>query len=160
MIDKKTVERFWKKVNKTDGCWLWTGGKYSSGYGEFWTGSIKDGGKLTGAHRVSWMIHYGEIPEGIEVLHKCDVRTCVRPDHLFLGTQTDNMQDMFRKGRKIQPSMPGSTNPASKLVEGNIIDIRKRYVRGVVTLKELAGEFGVSFGTIGQIVNYKTWKNI
>lgn len=87
-------EKFWSKVVKSEGCWEWQGAKRSNGYGV-----IYKKGKSTQAHRFSWMITSGAIPEGMYVCHKCDNRPCVRPDHLFLGTHTDNMRDCGAKGR-------------------------------------------------------------
>lgn len=89
-------ERFWRFVNKTDGCWLWTGALRTTGYGVINLGRPAG---IESAHRVSWVIHYGKIPTGYFVCHTCDVRPCVRPDHLFLGTSRDNIYDMIRKGR-------------------------------------------------------------
>lgn len=94
-------ERFWQRVDKTETCWLWTGDKYPTGYGR-----IKVNGKFKSTHRFSYELNVGEIPKGeghhgICVCHKCDIKSCVRPDHLFLGTMMDNMHDMIRKGRKI-----------------------------------------------------------
>jgi hypothetical protein len=86
--------RFWAKVCKTDTCWLWTGVK-SVGYGHMWDGS----GRPKHAHRLSWEIHHGPIPSGMDVLHRCDTPACVRPDHLFIGTASDNMLDAVSKGR-------------------------------------------------------------
>jgi len=89
--------RFWYYVIKhDDGCWEWTGGTQKPGYGKLGAGG---GDNAAYAHRVSWEIHYGPIPEGMRVLHRCDNPPCTRPDHLFLGTQTDNMKDMWAKGR-------------------------------------------------------------
>jgi len=87
-------ERFWSRVKKTDRCWLWTGNKNPDGYGMFWLD-----GKAHGAHRVSWLFHYGEIPKHLFVLHHCDNPACVRPCHLFLGTAGDNSRDSWAKGR-------------------------------------------------------------
>ena len=89
-------ERFWEKVQKTDGCWLWTGATIAAGYGELAVGQPR---KPLRAHRLSWEMHHGPIPEGLLVLHHCDVRNCVRPEHLFLGTHQDNMADAYAKGR-------------------------------------------------------------
>lgn len=87
-------QRFWAKVNKTEGCWLWTASRTHEGYGMF---SIQ--GRRHYAQRVAWMLTYGLIPEGMLVLHRCDNPPCCRPDHLFLGTHADNMADMATKGR-------------------------------------------------------------
>lgn len=92
-------DRFWEKVQKTDSCWLWTGSKQGRmGYGYLHIGGKKDR-KPSRAHRLSWVIHNGPIPDGLYVLHKCDVPACVNPDHLFLGDHKANMQDCASKGR-------------------------------------------------------------
>src|SRR5262245_20642397 len=91
------IARFWAKVHKTDTCWLWTGSTHR-GYGQLSSPSGRGHAPLR-APRVSWEIHYGPIPEGLWVLHRCDVRGCVRPDHLWLGTRQDNIADMVAKGR-------------------------------------------------------------
>jgi hypothetical protein len=89
--------RFWAKVNKTPTCWLWTASTTRrGGYGQ-----INWNGRMQRANRVSWQIAYGDIPQGLQILHKCDVPACVRPDHLFLGTHLDNMNDARQKGRMI-----------------------------------------------------------
>lgn len=88
-------ERFWKKVQKSAGCWVWTASSYPNGYGMF----SPSAGELTGAHRFSYRLHFGPIPRRKKVLHTCDNRPCVRPDHLFLGTTRDNLLDAIRKGR-------------------------------------------------------------
>jgi len=92
---RKTVaERFWDKVDKTGECWLWTGARRRA-YGYVGNGK----GKVVDAQRLAWEITFGEIPEGLYVLHKCDNPQCVRPSHLFLGTARDNTLDMVAKGR-------------------------------------------------------------
>lgn len=90
-------ERFWNKVDQRDGdeCWPWLAAAFTCGYGAFYFE-----GQNQGAHRVAWLLVYGEIPGGQAILHRCDNMLCVRPSHLFLGTQTDNMRDMVLKGRQ------------------------------------------------------------
>lgn len=100
LLTEKMRTRFWGCVNRTDACWLWTGTIKKNGYGEFSVGNGKKGTRRRlRAHRVAWFIEHGDLPGALHVLHRCDVRACVRPDHLFLGTPHDNTQDMIRKGR-------------------------------------------------------------
>ena len=90
-------ERFWDKVAiaaDDEGCWEWTAGTNRAGYGQ-----IRDGEYSRRAHRLSWELKFGPIPDGLNVLHRCDTPPCIRPGHLFLGTQTENMRDMYKKGR-------------------------------------------------------------
>src|SRR5258708_37208051 len=98
--------RFWPKVHKTDFCWFWTASTWD-GYGRF---------EGTRAHRYSWTLHTGKrVPKGLCVCHSCDVRACVNPKHLFLGTRADNNRDMVRKGRERHPGSPGEENSRAKL---------------------------------------------
>lgn len=103
---KPIAERFWSKVQKTDGCWIWTASRTLNGYGQIGNPDVPT--RLSFAHRVSWELHFGPIPPGMYVCHHCDNPACVRPDHLFLGTAHDNHTDMVRKGR----STAGDRNPA------------------------------------------------
>lgn len=92
------ADRFWEKVQKSDGCWTWTGSRYHNGYGYLHFGTRTERKPLR-AHRVSWELHNGDILDGLWVLHRCDNPSCVRPDHLFLGDRKANMEDCSRKGR-------------------------------------------------------------
>ena len=96
LLTERAVNRFWSNVRKTDSCWLWEGYR-NYGYGVF---SVNR--RLMRAHRVSWIMAHGEIPKGLCVLHHCDVPACVRPDHLFIGSQADNVLDCIKKGRHRQ----------------------------------------------------------
>ena len=95
-ILKPFPQRFWDKVRETEQCWEWQGARATNGYGHFATRT----GQFVSAHRLCWMLVFGEIPEGLLVLHTCDNRRCVNPKHLFLGTHSDNNLDMYRKGRR------------------------------------------------------------
>lgn len=92
-------ERFWAKVHVTDGCWEWQASTRQSGYGQFYVPGPNGEKLMEQAHRVSYMLTFGDIPDGLHVCHACDNPLCVNPDHLWLGTRNDNMQDMARKGR-------------------------------------------------------------
>lgn len=126
---RKTLEqRFWMKVQKTSSCWLWVASKTSLGYGQ-----IGGGEKMHKAHRVSWELHNGVIPEGEGyhgtcVLHKCDNRACVNPEHLFFGTIADNVADMDVKGRRTHARVgaPGENHGRAKLTTAQVLDIRSR----------------------------------
>ncbi len=147
-------ERFWAKVNKTDGCWEWVGRKSPKGYGEI------DGTNYTvRAHRLSWELHYGPIPEGKLICHHCDNPPCVRPDHLFVGTIGDNNRDMCAKGRLVSGFMRGYA-PKAKLTSEQVLSIRQVYAKGNVTMRELGQAYKVHHTTIVYIINRKHWSNI
>lgn len=148
-------ERFWDKVNVcgANECWLWKGSK-ARGYGRI---SLSDRGRgAAQAHRISWEIHYGSIPDGLYVCHKCDVRACVNPNHLFLGTPKDNQQDMVRKGRCAM----GETHPQTKFKKDDIIKIRKLYATGKFTQREIARRFEVKRPAISRILSGKRWGHV
>jgi hypothetical protein len=163
-ITASPEQRFWEKVDRSDpdGCWEWTACKFErTGYGCFNTKGFCT------AHRFSYALHYGPIPDGLLVLHRCDNRACVRPEHLFLGTYTDNMQDALAKGRMrsgfgLYPErMPrGERQHLAKLTEDEVRAIRQRYAQGGVTQPELAAEYGLAQATIWAILNRKTWKHV
>lgn len=147
------AERFWSRVDKSPrGCWLWAGPKNSHGYGHL--GSGGRGGANVMAHRLSWQMAFGDIPAGLYICHTCDVRLCVNPAHLFLGTQADNMQDAARKGR-----LPvGESRAAAKLTEEQVHDIRAREADGDPPAV-LAAAFGVSRSALQRIVARQSWKH-
>lgn len=163
-------ERFLAKVEKlpdAPGCWLWTGGLISSGYGSFHSARSPQV-----AHRFSYRTWRGPIPGGLLVLHKCDVRSCVNPEHLFLGTYTDNMVDMVRKGRSHHQRRPlvlkyahpgvgraGSHNGGSKLAEGDIPTIRSLAREGL-TQVAIGERYGVHDTTICNIPTGKSWAHV
>lgn len=149
------IENFWAKVSKSDECWLFVGSRHHLGYGQFTLN-----GRVNKAHRVSWMIHYGEIPEGMCVLHRCDVRNCINPAHLFLGTQQDNIADMVAKGRQRAGRQRGVDNPMSKLTPETVKEIRAAYKEGAISQHKLAKLFKVSPMTVNRIVNHKLWSHI
>jgi transposase-like protein len=134
-------KRFLKKIQKTGSCWIYKGKKLKSGYGQFWFKR-----KNTLAHRTSWIIHKGDIPEGMCVCHSCDNPSCVNPNHLWLGTHKENTQDMIKKGRKKiqQKKIPEESRQV-------IIDL---YLQGNTT-RSLAKQFNVNLRTIGRILRTK-----
>jgi hypothetical protein len=146
--------RFWAKVEKTDGCWLWRGAKSSGGYG-----CIGWDGKIVGAHRASWLLRHGIIPGGLHVLHKCDTPACVNPAHLFLGTNLDNMKDRNAKGRCRSRGLPGDRAARRKLASVDVIDIRAMVADGVQQ-KDVARIYGVHKATVNDLVLRKTWASI
>jgi hypothetical protein len=154
MKRKKPEDRFLEKVNKnaTNGCWEWTSAFQLKGYGMFWFQN-----KHTHAHRISWLLTNGEIPKGLSVCHRCDNRKCVNPDHLFLGTQKDNIQDCVKKGRAIRSN--GNNHYCHKLKEENIHEIVYMFHNGYSS-KKIAKIFNVSPSTIRKVVNNKTWKHV
>lgn len=114
---KSTKERFFEKINiKENGCWEWTKSRHHGRYGIF-----RFNNKVVTTHRMSWIIHFGEIPTGACVCHKCDNVICVNPEHLFIGSQLDNIRDRTKKGRSWHPS--GSANPNYK--HGRYIKVDK-----------------------------------
>lgn len=149
----KINDRISNYVRKTDYCWIWTGSKYSSGYGRLNIGR----GVQVRAHRFMFEQMNGEIPYEMCVLHKCDVRECVNPDHLFLGTKKDNMQDCIKKGRHRYATRKGVESPNSKINSEQVVLIRKDYAAGFIYQKDLAKKYGISQQTVSKIVNMKTY---
>ena len=148
------VKRFWSKVDKTDpnGCWLWVGGKFNSGYGcTRWQGKHS-----RMAHRIAYEIIFGSIPKGMFVCYACDNKVCVNPDHLFLGTAKDNSLDMMSKGRSSSCSFPGESNPNVKVSLGCVHIIRKLFKEGY-SVAEIARRTEIPYGNAWRIAHGKSW---
>lgn len=176
------LQRFWNGINK-DGpfpehqpelgrCWVWTKSRFVTGYGQMRLKYTK-----FGTHRLSWFIHNGPIQDGLFVCHKCDNPLCARPDHLFLGTNSENMLDASRKGRAHTGGVSGARNGRftmpeatargersgkAKLTDRQVLEIRKRLLasKRYGLVKALASEYGVSRGTIMAIENRTSWTHI
>lgn len=149
-----TLPRFESKFEKTSGCWLWLGAKHAKGYGHFKMPTGKGDGRVEKAHRIAYSLYVGEIPRGLMVLHKCDTPACVNPDHLFLGTNDDNMKDMVAKGRGNAPR--GEDQHLARLSESAVEAIRTSCETGVA----MARQNGVSPQAICDVRKRKTWKHI
>ncbi len=148
---EKTVQVFWSRCRKSD-CWIWTG-SLKGKYGWFFFNKRNER-----AHRVSWMITYGVIPDGLCVLHKCDTPLCVNPRHLFLGTKSDNNLDKCSKGRQAK----GEGVWRSKLSSDDARYIRNNYKKHsrVTGSVALARQFGMSHQGILSVVNRETWNHV
>lgn len=163
------VSRFWSHVAKgsePDACWLWTAAS-RSGYGSFRPRREQ----TISAHRYSYLLNCGPIPPTLCVLHKCDEKLCIRPDHLFLGTNATNTADMIAKGRQAigernglakhpERAARGAQNGNTKLTAAQVVDIRARYTAGGVTLTALAAEYSVHTSTIHDVVQRKIWQHL
>jgi hypothetical protein len=183
------IERLWSRIDKQGPipphcpnlgpCWTWARGRTGAGYGETW-----DGRAVLLVHRVVYELTFGQIPDGLFVLHHCDNPPCCNPSHLFAGTHSDNMRDMMAKGRGIRPEqrargdrnghrlhperysapppnpMPGTRHPKSKLTDGQVREIRSLYASGTIRQSALGIRFGVSQVKISQIVRGVVWKHL
>jgi hypothetical protein len=139
--NRPLADRIWARGKRTGDCLDWTGALSPSGYGK-----VRISNKTTPVHRVSWELTYGPIPAGLWVLHKCDRRVCFRPEHLFLGTPRDNMQDMIAKDRG---------NRHREFTDATVAAIRERYATGNITQAALAREFGMSPAHVCNILKGK-----
>lgn len=152
--------RFWNHVEKTDSCWLWTGAKTAFGHGVVMCKGTKRRGKVQKAHRVSWLLHFGPIEDGLFVCHTCDVPNCINPDHLYLGTSADNTRDCLERGRIDRVKRPrGEKHGNSKLTTDIVRDIRARREQGE-TLKSIALRHNTPVSNVWQIVHRKLWAHV
>lgn len=144
------ARRFWSRVITSPGCWLWIG--HGDRYGH-----IHAGGRLRKAHRFSWELHSGPTPEGLCVLHRCDTPRCVRPDHLFLGTQLENIADRHAKGR--DGRVAGDAHPQAKLTAADVRTIRSLRDEGVLQ-RDIAARFGIRQATVNAILLGRAWRHV
>lgn len=150
MPPRSTPEKFWKRVNKTEYCWIWMGAHQKDGYGIL---TYHQKGYL--AHRLSYELCNGLIPDGLYVCHTCDNPSCVNPSHLYLGTQSDNMKDRARRGRNNQTR---ANHPRAKFSEKEIEIIRTNYTGMRGEQRRLARKYNVAESTIRSIVKFINWK--
>lgn len=148
--------RFWSKVDKTGDCWIWKAGKDSGGYGTISARGIN----ANKAHRVSWWLTFGEIPKGLNVLHKCDNPPCVNPDHLFLGTQKDNMQDCSKKGRINPKDQRGEKHAMNVLTNQKVFELRRLRKETNLSFQRIAKMNGISTMTAYRAITGKSWGHI
>jgi len=148
MLNDSNISRFFDKVNFTSTCWLWIGGKSSFGHGRFRVGE-----KLYSPHRLAYEFFYESIPENKHICHHCDNPSCVRPDHLFLGSHAQNMADMVSKNRHAH----GSKSGGAKLCELDVWLIRQlRHIKN----REVARFFSISESIVSQIHSRQIWKHV
>jgi hypothetical protein len=148
-----TEQRFWRFVHPepNTGCMLWGGGQFPTGYGSFMLPTPK-GWRARYAHRLAWEMAHGPIPPGLFVCHRCDVRACVNVDHLFLGTNADNMRDAKSKGRHAHGERHGRT----KLTEAQVVDI----LDADGTQEAIAARYGLTRQAVSDIRRGARWKHV
>jgi hypothetical protein len=155
------IVRFWTKVNMNGpvihrglgNCWDWLAGTFSNGYGQFY-----DGNNKIGAHRFSYIITNGEISKNLVICHKCDRRSCVNPNHLFLGTQKENLKDMSQKGRRNPADTSGENNGRSIVTLQTVNEIRSKYEDGGISARKLGLLYGLSETQTFRIIKRESWK--
>ncbi len=147
------LERFWRNVKKTEACWIWTAFTDRDGYGYF---STKKGTQVK-AHRLAYELYTkSRIPDGLLCCHKCDTPSCVRFDHLFLGTNKDNLADAASKMRM----HIGEQHGQSKLTETKVLKIRDLYIKKQMSQNAIAEDFGICQTQVSRLIRRKQWKHI
>lgn len=149
---KERLEAY-SQVNNENGCREWVRHTNPDGYGMLW---LNGGAERT--HRAAWIAQHGSIPKGMHVLHKCDNRKCINLDHLFLGTNADNVADKVAKNRQARPNIRGEQMGQSKLTDAKVRLIRM--LPRSISNRRWAQEFGVSIMAISAVRNYKTWTHV
>lgn len=157
-----TQERFNRHVRKSiNGCWLWMGYVTEDGYGSFNTGVKNSRGKfiLEGAHRMAYMLSRGvTTTNGLHVMHSCDVKLCVNPAHLTLGTRFDNLADAKERKRLNPPARKGE--PRARATEVMVRELRSLYATGLYSLSDLAEHVNLNIKTVSNIVHRRSWKSV
>lgn len=156
-------ERFWARVDKSageEGCWPYTGRINADGYGIFWDGTKHESGanRLMGAHRYSFILNHGEVPEGKEVCHSCDNPPCVNPQHLYADTHASNASRAWKLGRNTPRY--GEDNPKSKMTVEKVTAARELYATTDMTINDIARRFGVTGTAMGHILKGHYWKQV
>jgi hypothetical protein len=149
-------ERFWSNVDKeSDGkCWLWTGKTNDAGYGIFTVGN-----RQSRAHRIAWQLHHArQVPEGMLIRHRCDVRACVNPEHLVAGSHSDNNADAVRRQRR--SAVKGEASPNAKLTAEKVQWARQQWESGLATKAELARQLNVGPTTIHAALLRQSWAHV
>lgn len=168
-MDAVRVARFWSKVDVRGpgGCWMWTAGVNKKGYGLFGAG----GNRSCLAHRIAFLLDTGVWAGRLYVLHHCDTPGCCNAQHLFLGTQVENMADMVAKGRAAKGETSGlrrhpeciprgERSGSAKLTEAQVREMRRRYAAGGVRHRDLAEERGMDTSSVTRIINRQVWKHV
>ena len=156
IITLSDAKRFNSKcLRDGSGCLKWTGALFDSGYGAF-----KLGGKGRRAHRIAWVLAYGKIPDGAYVLHSCDNRACVDPEHLFLGDHVSNMADMVAKKRAARGAANGAAHRCTTKLGPDAVRMVRAWLSEGIPQRDIASHFGVSQSTVSQIRTGRVWAHV
>jgi hypothetical protein len=147
------AERFMSHVAKGPSCWDWQASKMNSGYGQF--GIL---GKMRQAHRVSYELHVGPIPDGMSILHSCDNKICVNPAHLRAGTRAENLKEAYERKRRAVPDLRGEKHPGAQITASDAMRMRDLRTTGM-TVAAIAKRYGVKRSLVSDVVNKRTWRH-